>query len=100
MQKQSLNGKSIHLSGSILEIRNHLRWAEHAAWLRDSLSNGERYLFIILHENFECGFVHLKRLATGKFEVAIIIDPNFQRYGIAKSALLMLREHFPFVAFR
>ena len=28
--------------------------------VRDRLSNGERYLAIILHENFECGFVHLK----------------------------------------
>jgi len=72
-------------------------YAEHRHWFRASLASESRIIFVVLCDSFVVGSVRLD-LLQGKHqnahEVSITVDRYWQGLGIAKQALIRLREMF------
>ena len=72
-------------------------WKEHGIWFQEKIQSKNSQLFIIMRSDQSAGMVRLDRLNEKQrtFEISILISPEFQKKGIAKKALIYLRELKP-----
>ena len=73
-------------------------YAEHQHWFRASLASETRIIFVVFCDRLVVGSVRLDLLqgqSQNAHEVSIIVDRYWQGLGIAKQALIRLREMFP-----
>ncbi|MEL7149187.1 MAG: UDP-2,4-diacetamido-2,4,6-trideoxy-beta-L-altropyranose hydrolase [Pseudomonadota bacterium] len=70
---------------------------EHSAWFKARLARLDRDPFhIILHEGKPAGFIRLDHTdAPDTWEVSVLVSQTYQRRGIARAALSLLRLMHP-----
>jgi RimJ/RimL family protein N-acetyltransferase len=71
---------------------------EHRNWFAQRMGNDGSRIFIILHGAEPGGCLRLDRVANGPapvWEVSINIAPDCHRLGLAKAALVLIREEMP-----
>ena len=71
---------------------------EHRDWFAKRVGNDGSMIFIILHGPDPGGCLRLDRVAKGPmpvWEVSINIAPDCHRLGLAKAALILVREQMP-----
>jgi len=71
---------------------------EHREWFAKRLGNDGSMIFIILHGADPGGCLRLDRVGkvpTPVWEVSINIAPECHRLGLAKAALILIREQMP-----
>lgn len=90
----------------IYEWRNHpevrkwmfnskeISWKEHVRFWEEYLKDNNKYAFIIVNRNDECGIVRIEKIRDDIYEVGIIVAPSFQGRGIGTKALKKVLNMF------
>lgn len=85
------------------QIRKYFRnpsvptFNEHLKWLKKSIKDKYRKIFIIKFKNNYCGFLRLDWLDFGIYEISILISKKWQQKKIGKHSILALRKILPFI---
>jgi UDP-2,4-diacetamido-2,4,6-trideoxy-beta-L-altropyranose hydrolase len=86
---------------SHLDIRRYFNnpqvpsYQEHCDWYSNCLERSDRQLFIVLFDGDPAGILRLDDEGSDIYEVSIITAEAYQGQGVAKSALLLVREAQP-----
>ncbi len=67
----------------------------HQEWLKKRLSDeaSNNLIFIIDNDNTSVGMVRFDEIQYKEYEISILVDPNYQKLGIAELAINLAIEH-------
>ncbi|MCL1139669.1 UDP-2,4-diacetamido-2,4,6-trideoxy-beta-L-altropyranose hydrolase [Shewanella pneumatophori] len=73
-------------------------WQEHCAWFANKIAQADSYLFMLRRNSSDIGMVRLDPLAEpNHYLISILTAPDCYRQGIAKAALLLIRQAFKLI---
>lgn len=73
-------------------------WQEHSAWFANKITQADSYLLMLRRNSIDVGMVRLDPLSeSNHYLISIVTAPDCYRQGIAKSALLLIRQAFKLI---
>ncbi len=73
----------------LIDIESHLGW--FLDWVEQQDAKG--YFFIVELRNTCVGLVRFDHISEARFEISVIVDPDYQGRGIARSAITKALAH-------